>query len=856
MAGGTSVTIIGTGFTDATAVKFGSGNALMFMVNSDTQITCMAPAGAVSTVDVTVTTAQGTSATVSADHYTYTMPVVAGAVTATVSHGTSNNHITLNLSGGVPASVAVATAPSHGTATASNTTITYTPTASYSGSDSFTYTATNAAGTLSPATVSVTVSAPTLVISPSSGTALTGTTITPYSQTFSASGGTAPYSYTLAVHAGTMQSGLAFNAGTGVLSGTPTTSGVFGFTVSATDSSTGTGPFSVTGSYPLTVLDLPVGTLSFSTPTSASVTLGGSLTNAASSTLSGGSYGTISYGSSNTSVATVNANGVVTPVSVGSAVITATQAAVVGVNAQASQSYTLTVGAGSSIVVLTSSPSAPMLGQAVTLTATITPSTATGTVNFFDSGATLGHSSVSGGRATLVISSLTAGAHPLTAAYSGDGSTAAATSAVTTVAVGQHDDPTTNAMVKQSVSTQVATVQRFSQTQLTNIHSHVRLLHNDFAIANRLDMEINAKGVDTLRTLGNALYASYANGGQSQPLVGGNALYASYANGGQSQPQVGGNALKVARAGFTPGAGRAPAVQSEAASGPRMDSDGLRIVGMPVGVWSAGSVQIGSTGNGNGGHTNFSSSGVTMGMDMQWNNNLIAGLSVGYAQGTTTMDALGSESKSKMWSGSLYATYRPAHKWFVDALLGGGSMGYDNHRWDDINSTLLSGDRRGLSFYGSVSLTREFEALDFRLHPFGRFDASETLLDQYSEHGSSAALTYKDSSFITTSFTGGLEVFKDISLDSGQLSPSAKVQLAHRTSGDVKQDVFYTDMGAGSSNYSMLVGSGTPEDMQSFGLGLNFKNRYGLQTNLSWLSSFGTNEYRSNSFKLDVRMGF
>lgn len=42
----------------------------------------------------------------------------------------------------------------------------YTPTAGYSGADSFTYTATNASGTSAPATVSITVGAPTLVFTP------------------------------------------------------------------------------------------------------------------------------------------------------------------------------------------------------------------------------------------------------------------------------------------------------------------------------------------------------------------------------------------------------------------------------------------------------------------------------------------------------------------------------------------------------------------------------------------------------------------------------------------------------------------------------------------------------------------
>jgi hypothetical protein len=76
--------------------------------------------------------------------------------------------------------------------------------------------------------------------------------------------------------------------------------------------------------------------------------MGGSLTNAATSNYTGGSYGAISYASSATGVATVSSSGVITPVSVGTAVITATQAAVPGVNAQATQTYTLKVNAAAS----------------------------------------------------------------------------------------------------------------------------------------------------------------------------------------------------------------------------------------------------------------------------------------------------------------------------------------------------------------------------------------------------------------------------------------------------------------------------------------------------------------------------
>jgi hypothetical protein len=63
-AGGTSVTIIGTGFTGATAVSFG-GTAATFTVDSDISISATTPAQGAGVVDVSVTTPGGTS-TVSA----------------------------------------------------------------------------------------------------------------------------------------------------------------------------------------------------------------------------------------------------------------------------------------------------------------------------------------------------------------------------------------------------------------------------------------------------------------------------------------------------------------------------------------------------------------------------------------------------------------------------------------------------------------------------------------------------------------------------------------------------------------------------------------------------------------------
>ena len=70
-SGGTSVTITGTNFTGVTAVNFGTIPAARFTVNSATSITANAPAGS-GTVDVTVISSGGHSATSAADRFTFT----------------------------------------------------------------------------------------------------------------------------------------------------------------------------------------------------------------------------------------------------------------------------------------------------------------------------------------------------------------------------------------------------------------------------------------------------------------------------------------------------------------------------------------------------------------------------------------------------------------------------------------------------------------------------------------------------------------------------------------------------------------------------------------------------------------
>ncbi|MCW3031937.1 MAG: hypothetical protein JWM60_282 [Solirubrobacterales bacterium] len=82
-AGGTAVTITGSGFTGVTSVHFGANPAASYEVVSSTTITAISPPGTAGAADVTVTNPTGTSATGKGDVFKYGKPSVSAVSPAT-----------------------------------------------------------------------------------------------------------------------------------------------------------------------------------------------------------------------------------------------------------------------------------------------------------------------------------------------------------------------------------------------------------------------------------------------------------------------------------------------------------------------------------------------------------------------------------------------------------------------------------------------------------------------------------------------------------------------------------------------------------------------------------------------------
>ena len=195
-----------------------------------------------------------------------------------------------------------------------------------------------------------------------------GSVGTAYTTTLQASGGTTPYSWSIS--SGALPAGLTLAAASGTISGTPTTAGIFSFTAKVTDSTaptaqTATQAFSITVAAAVTPVQITTGSIpsgQVGTAYTARLAASGGTTPYSWS---------ISSGALPAGLTLATASGTIsgTPTTAGSFSFTAKVTDSTAPTAQtATQSFSITVAAGSAYSVLlnwTASPSSGVAGYNV-----------------------------------------------------------------------------------------------------------------------------------------------------------------------------------------------------------------------------------------------------------------------------------------------------------------------------------------------------------------------------------------------------------------------------------------------------------------------------------------------------------
>jgi uncharacterized protein YhjY with autotransporter beta-barrel domain len=790
------------------------------------------------------------------------------------TQGTAYNQ-TVSATGGTGPytfSVASGSLPAGLTLNTSTGAITGTPTGS--GTANFTIAAADSIGNVGSRAYSVPIGTNSLTLSPSSLPA--GVLGTTYNQTVSASGGTAPYTYSLS--SGTLPSGLTLNTSTGAITGVPTASGLSNFTVKAVDSlgNVGTHSYSVNvGSNNLTLNPSTLPNATQGTAYSQTVTATGGT----------GPYTySVSGGSLPAGLSLNTSTGAITGTPTGSGASAFTIAALDSLGDTGSRSYSVNVGTNSlTINPSTLPPGTKSLAYSQSLSATggsggytyalasgalpagLTLNTSTGAItgtptanglsNFTvrvadgngDTGSrafalNIGSNSLAINPTTLPAAvqgalysqtvTATGGTGPYTYAIiagalppgltfniatglisgtpTGTGTFSVTIQAQDSVgdissrtyaAFQVRPNPATDPDVQGIVSAQAASARRFASTQVTNLTGHMEDLHNAFD-----PCLINVNFGTSLYNPMNAL---------PQPP--------------NTNPTMPGGNLPPACIGQ----GTLP---------------------IPLAFWTAGTVQFGST-SAYGSANQFTTGGLTVGVDGRLGSSAIAGLAFGYGTDRTDVGTDGTVTSSRNFDGMFYLSYQPVAGWFIDALTGYGSLNFQNTRFDSFDTSLYGGARTGSEWFASLTASTDIRDGARKVSPYVRTDWTSAWLQGYSEQGlGSSALTYGGTSFNSAAVVVGLRGTYDIPTSWGIVQPTARLELRHELDSGFNQSMFYTDVGAGQTY--LLNMPDLAQNSVTAGVGVRARAGQNLSAEVEYRATAGNNSTFIQTISAILRLAF
>lgn len=823
---------------------------------------------------------------------------VAGNVNATLAYGAPATPVTLVLSGGAATSVAINSAPANGAATVTGpTSISYQPAAGFAGADSFTYIASNASGDSAPATVSITVSNPTITVSANGVlSAVAGAT---YSQTFSWAGGAAPYS---GYQVSNLPAGVSITSSTAnsvTISGTPTQAGSFTLAASATDSSTGNGPFTTGQTFTLAVASP---TLAVTPPTLAAATSGTAYQQAVTTAGGVAPYNYAVSGALPSGVTFDGATGVFsgTPTQAGSFALAVTVTdSTSGTPGSVVQNYTLQVNspvlsltpaagalpgttagnayqvaysAGGGVAPYTFAVSAGTLPAGLVLDAASgrlagTPTavgsysfsvTATDSTTGTPGAATQAYTlNVAAPVLTLTPETLPAGlfANAYQQQFSTSGGTAPYSYAVTTGALpggltlsasgALSGSPTAAGGFAFTVTATDAlgfTGTRDYTVQVTqrpdpSLDPEVRGLASAQADAAR---RFATSQIENIQQRMQRLHGASGNNGFSNNV--------SLVSGSQRcEPAV----------GALPGTGCDAQRRQPYDREPGLDAPAAVDAGSqaPLGLWVGGSVRTGRTNGRSSNGGDFNTDGVTVGSDLQVSRDLAVGAALGYGRDRTDVGDNGSRSDGQAYTLALYASYSPGERVFVDALLGHQLLDYDLRRFVTSDGSLVHARRDGSQWFGSLSFGADLVRGNWLVTPYARIDASSGTLDPYAEDGSALfALRYGDQDVESTTGNGGVRMEMRNTTVWGAWTPQLRVEYQHDFKGNGTATMQYADLVGVPFYRTSVDGFDRNRWMIGAGLMFDFRRNWGLRVDYRGLIGSGEDRDHGVQISLDKQL--
>uniref|UniRef100_UPI0035B5530E putative Ig domain-containing protein n=1 Tax=Xanthomonas hortorum TaxID=56454 RepID=UPI0035B5530E len=664
------------------------------------------------------------------------------------------------------------------------------------GSFNFTVTATDANNFTAAQAYALTVAGPNLALPAS--TLPAGTAGQAYAATIApATGGTAPYSYALS--AGALPTGVVLDAATGGLSGTPTLSGTFNFTLTATDS-TPSPAAQASRSYAVTIA---AATLVLAQPTLPPAVSGSAYNQVL--TASGGvapyrysiASGTLPAGLTLASDGTLSG----TPTTQGTSSFTIAVAD--AGNASATQAYSFTVSDAAPVAV--ADVAATMTDAAVTVAVTANdtgniasiaiataPTNGTAVVNglelvYTPAAGFVGTDVVSytvtgsGGTSAPVTLTITVNARPvavsvtaaavpgeaqqvdLTRNATGGPFVAAAVVAVlpasagtatitrtggtATAAAARASGPSPAAAAMAETPTFMLTFtpnpafvgQATVQFTLSNAFATSVPASVVFTIAPRRDPSVDAevRGLIDAQSESTRRFARAQIDNFQRRLEATHRGGSTFSNAVSFQPT---SHCRQADRGISaqPCSPDTQEADNDFRDAPAVASSGNSTAQGQgdLGLWVGGAIRSGSLDKqSNSTGVDFQTDGLSVGADYRVAQSLAIGAGLGWGRDDSDVGRNGSHSKASAYTMALYASFHPGKAFFFDTLVGYQLLSYDLRRFVTDDSSMAEGNRDGKQWIASVSTGADLQRGDLQITPYARVDVARATLDGYVEDG-------------------------------------------------------------------------------------------------------------------------
>ncbi len=432
--------------------------------------------------------------------------------------------------------------------------------------------------------------------------------------------------------------------------------------------------------------------------------------------------------------------------------------------------------------------------------------------------------------------------------YAAFGVIGTSTPATVRVTITGRPDPTKQAAVTGLVASQIETAERFAKTQISNFQSRMESLHRGEESPAPAKSGSTDKGTGVARA---PVTPDAATGTALEPTAA--TLQANFLHGSvaaASTPTSAGTAFPFSSELATFLSARAVNIASAAATATG-GASGATPSGYSPSFWIAGTANFGSKqGNPNRATLDFTTNGVSLGVDRRFSEQLVLGIGAGFGRDRVDIGGDGSRNKADGYALVGYSSYQPSARTFVDTLIGIGSLDFSTRRYVKPVDAFATGDRRGQQVFGSVAAGYEYRNNGILISPYGRIDFSSDKLNETSESGAGQyALTYFGQTAKSLQGVVGVRAESLQPTSFGAATPRLRLEYRHEFQGARDASVGYADLPGGPR--FAFTNPVIARTQLALGLGTDFIRRDGIKLGFDYEVTHAFNKDKNQSLRLN-----